>query len=106
MRELGATLRGVEPGLPFQLDASTLALGGSFTFATDAGALGCLGTPAGTGGYRDLARQAVAFEIEGLSVRVASLDDLIRMKRAAGRPKDRVELEILGALCDEIDREP
>ena len=28
---------------------------------------------------------------------------LIRMKRAAGRPKDRVELEILGALRDEID---
>jgi hypothetical protein len=26
------------------------------------------------------------------------------MKRAAGRPKDRVELEILGALREEIDR--
>jgi hypothetical protein len=31
------------------------------------------------------------------------VDDLIRMKRAASRPKDRVELEILGALRDEID---
>lgn len=27
---------------------------------------------------------------------VADLDDLIRMKLAAGRPKDRVEVEILG----------
>ena len=35
---------------------------------------------------------------------VASLDDLMAMKRAAGRPKDRVELEILGALREEIDR--
>jgi len=36
---------------------------------------------------------------------VAGLDDLIAMKHAAGRPKDRVELEILGALREEIDRE-
>jgi hypothetical protein len=28
------------------------------------------------------------------------------MKRAAGRPKDRVELEILGALREELDRRP
>jgi hypothetical protein len=40
---------------------------------------------------------------QDLEVPVASLDDLIRMKRAAGRPKDRIELEILGALRDEID---
>ena len=26
------------------------------------------------------------------------------MKRAAGRPKDRIELEILGALREELDR--
>jgi hypothetical protein len=38
-----------------------------------------------------------------LLVPVAALDDLIRMKRASGRPKDRVELEILGALRDEIE---
>jgi hypothetical protein len=34
---------------------------------------------------------------------VAGIDDLIRLKRAAGRPKDRVELELLGALRGEID---
>ena len=27
------------------------------------------------------------------------------MKRAAGRPKDLIELEILGALRDELDRD-
>jgi hypothetical protein len=26
------------------------------------------------------------------------------MKRAAGRPKDLIEVEVLGALRDEIDR--
>ena len=32
------------------------------------------------------------------------IDDLIRIKRAAGGPKDLIEVEILGALRDEIDR--
>jgi hypothetical protein len=36
-------------------------------------------------------------------VKVASIDDLIRMKRAAGRPKDLYAVEELGALRDEID---
>jgi len=34
----------------------------------------------------------------GLVVPVASLDELIRMKRATGRPKDRIEVETLAAL--------
>ena len=35
-------------------------------------------------------------------LRVASLDDLIRMKRAAGRPQDRIAIEWLSALRDEL----
>ena len=42
---------------------------------------------------------SITAEILGDEVRVASLDDLMAMKRAAGRPKDRIELEILGALA-------
>jgi hypothetical protein len=37
-------------------------------------------------------------------VLVASVDDLIRMKRAAGRPKDLLAVEELGALRDELAR--
>ncbi len=43
-------------------------------------------------------------DLDGLTVLVASIDDLIRMKRAAGRPKDLIELEVLGALRDELDQ--
>lgn len=48
----------------------------------------------------------MAATVVGVPLRVAALDDLIAMKRAAGRPKDRIELEILGALREEIDRRP
>jgi len=36
-----------------------------------------------------------------LRVDVADIDDLIRMKRAAGRRKDRIELEVLAAVREE-----
>ncbi|HVT02534.1 MAG TPA: hypothetical protein VHL58_04055 [Thermoanaerobaculia bacterium] len=102
LRELGATLRGAPPGLPFQLDARTIKMGDSFTFDTLAGSVDCLGTPSGTDGYADLRRNAAQFDLEpDLRVDVCSLDDLMRMKRAAGRPKDRAEVEILAALSEE-----
>lgn len=103
LRELGAELRGAPPGLPFQLDAETLRAGDSFTFTTTHGDLDVLATPSGTRGYDELARNAISFDLDGTPVHVASLEDLIRMKTAAGRPKDRVELEILGALRDELE---
>jgi hypothetical protein len=99
-----ATPRGFPEGLPFKLDATTLGLGDSFTFATDFGDFDCLGTPSGTRGYGDLAQTAVEASVEGLPVKIAAVDDLIRMKRAAGRPKDLAEIEILGALRQRLDQ--
>ena len=105
LRELNAKLRGVKEDVPFRLDARTLVNGDSFTFTTDFGALDCLATPSGTSGYKDLKPAAEAMPIgSGLRVWVCSIDDLIRMKRAAGRTKDRLDLEHLGALRDERAR--
>jgi hypothetical protein len=101
---LNASLRGTPKGLPFRLDSQTLWNGDSFTFDTSLGPLDILATPSGTDGYDDLVRTAVNVDVEGMSIRAASIDDLIRMKRAAGRTKDRIALEHLGALRDELDR--
>lgn len=104
LSEVHAELRGVREKVPFLLDARTLAAGDSFTFSTDVGDLDCLGTPTGTGGYGDLRSDAERMDIDGLKVWVTSLTDLIDMKRAAGRNKDLVAVENLGALRDERGR--
>jgi hypothetical protein len=101
---LHARLRGADPGLPFRLVAKTLRAGDSFTFVTDAGDVDVLATPAGTRGFDDLVRAATPMDIDGFRVLVADINDLIRMKLTAGRPKDLIEAEILGALREELDR--
>lgn len=106
LRDMKATLRGAPPDLPFLLDALTLKRGDSFTFTTVAGDLDVLGTPRGTQGYDDLRVNALSMRLYGIDVAVCSLEDLIRMKTAAGRTKDRIELEVLGGLRDEVEGYP
>jgi hypothetical protein len=103
LEELGATLRGAPADVPFRLDAATLKAGDHFTFSTTAGPVDCLGTPAGTEGFVDLDASATEEDLDGLTVRVASIDDLIRMKLAAGRPQDLIAVEWLSALRDEVE---
>ena len=103
LKQLGARLRGApEDIVPW--DARTLLAEEIFTFATTWGDLDCMGAPAGTKGFNDLNANAVEMDIEGMKIRVVSLNDLIRIKRASGRPKDRVELEVLGALREELEK--
>jgi hypothetical protein len=94
-------LRGAPEGLPFVLDVRTLRSGANFTLVTDAGAVDLLGDAAGVGSFDRLWERSKEVELFGVPVRVASIDDLIAMKRAAGRPKDQphlLELERLRSL--------
>jgi hypothetical protein len=104
--EINARLRGVDEDVPFLLDPETILTGDTFTFETDVGALDCIGTPAGTGGYAQLAKGATEVSLGAFGVKVAALDDLIAMKEASGRPKDREAIEVLSALDEEISRSP
>jgi len=103
LQRLNARLRGADQPVNFKLDARSLANVDSLTLTTDAGDLDLLAAPAGTDGFEDLVLTAEPTDLDGLTILVTSIDDLMRMKRAAGRPKDLIELEVLGALRDEID---
>ena len=43
----------------------------------------------------DFALHAVAFDVFGVRLEAASLDDIMRSKEAAGRPQDRQDVEII-----------
>jgi predicted nucleotidyltransferase len=47
--------------------------------------------------YEELESQAHDIDLEGLAVRVCSLEHLLAMKRASDRPRDRDDLEALEA---------
>ena len=96
--ELKPKLRGVPPGLPFILDARSLALGANFTFDTQFGDLDLLGHVEPIGDYACLDKRATTYRVADLELRVIDLDDLIRIKRHINRLKDRESLFQLLAI--------
>jgi hypothetical protein len=98
--ELRVTLRGAPADLPFQIDARTLAAGCNFTFVSEYGSFDILGDAAGMRRYEAMLADSKKETVWGVPVRVVSIDDLIRMKRAAGRPKDKSMAEELIAIVE------
>ncbi len=93
--DLDARLRGVDEDLPFVPDAPTLRQTAMLTLTTRDGDIDLLSDPPGSPGYAALKRRASRIDLDGSVVLVASIDDLIAMKTAAGRPQDIVDLESL-----------
>jgi hypothetical protein len=99
LRGLELTLRGAPPDLKFRVDADALKLGSNFTFEVDGEyPLDLLGYLEPIGTYEDLLPGAEEMEIAGRAIKVIGLDDLIRIKRHLGRPKDRESLLQLEAI--------
>jgi hypothetical protein len=92
---LEAKLRGVDEDLPFVPDARTLRRAHMLTLSTREGDLDLLVDPPGAPSYAALRRHADVIDLDGASVRIASLEDLIAMKRAAARPQDQIDVESL-----------
>jgi hypothetical protein len=96
--ELGATLKGVDDDVPFIPDTRTLRHVELLTLNTTAGELDLRAHPAGAPTYDALRRRAARVDIGAFHVLIASLDDLILMKQAAGRKKDLADVEELDAI--------
>ena len=91
--ELGAHLRGVSEDVPFVPDGRTLRRTTILTLDTDHGWIDLLAAPSGAPPYATLRERAERVTLGDIAVLVASLDDLESMKRAAGRPRDLVDVE-------------
>jgi hypothetical protein len=102
LKEIGVRLRGAPADLPFQLDERVIENGANFTFVTPYGDFDVLADVAGVRTFDELRTKSEEKEFFGLTVRVASLNHLISMKRAANRPKDRNMLEEYLVLAEKI----
>ena len=104
LREMEARIRtaDVPEGLSFACDAEFLAGVDLLNLVTRFGDFDVAFLPAGTAGYEDLVHRAVQVDLEPVIVSVAALEDVIRSKRAAGRPKDLQQLPTLEVLLEQI----
>ncbi len=97
-------LRGAPLGLPFSFDVETFRHGLNFTLTTSLGAIDLLGEVTGGGRYEALLAHSQPIPLVGTTCQCVTLDGLIRLKRAAGRPKDLEAIAELEALRAESDR--
>jgi predicted nucleotidyltransferase len=93
-------LRGAPPGLPFVFDAGTVRRGLNFTLDTSLGSLDLLGEVTGGGSFEALLTSTERVDLFGHACRCVTLEALIALKRAAGRPKDNEVIAELEALRD------
>lgn len=111
LRGLGAFLRvgGLSDDeardLPVVIDGQSLAATEVTTWRTDAGDVDVLATIRGEHGerrkYEDLTERASETIVTGVTVRVASLQDIVESKRFAGRDKDHEALPELERLLEQ-----
>jgi hypothetical protein len=91
-------LRGLPEGLPDVFDRASLDSGTNFTLVLQEGEdFDLLGEMTGIGGYDDVVARTEEMNIAGHGVKVLSLVDLIKTKRAVGRAKDLAVLPVLEA---------
>ena len=93
-------LRGAPPGLPFEFDEATVRNGLNFTLDTQLGEVDVLGEVAGGGNYAQLLPYTVELDAFGVRCKCVTLERLIQLKRAAGRPKDFESLAELQLLLE------
>jgi predicted nucleotidyltransferase len=102
LQRLNAVARHDPRGLRF--DKSHLRTRGHKLSVTDAGPLDILGSINESVIYEDLISKTDEIEVAGVVVRVASLEELLRLKRELGRPKDVAMIPVIEATLREKKR--
>lgn len=99
LRRLEASVRAADlPAPEGRITGEWLCAGGHFVFATAHGLLDALSWIAGLD-YAALDSRALTAELaDGTQLQICSYDDLVALKRAADRPRDREDLRELAAL--------
>lgn len=88
--------------MPFVFNEVSLRQGLNFTLDTDLGPLDLLGEVPGLGSYDQVDAASSEVELgEGVTVLALELEGLERSKRAAGRPKDFLDLGYIRKLKGE-----
>lgn len=104
LRNYQPYLRGAPPGLPFRWDEQTIQAGLNFTLTTTLGDLDLLGEVTGGGSYEELLPFSEELTVFNVRCPFVTLERLIQLKRAAGRPKDLEIIAELQALLEERRR--
>ncbi len=79
--------------------ASMLAASDQWHLVTIHGRLDVLTLPAHLGSFEEVRNRAIEVPLGDLIIPIAHLDDLIKMKRAAGRPQDLADVELLESFA-------
>jgi hypothetical protein len=104
LRDLGAEILDTGDFAADEMPAdptrvADLDMGGNFCLSTDIGRLDVMQWLSGIEAddlYGEFNSDAIEGSVEGIPVRVCSLEHLLAMKRAAGRPQDLEDLRQLG----------
>lgn len=86
---------------PIQQDGETLSAFRMLLIETDLGRLDVIKEVPPVGGYEDLA--TVTVQLAGVDVRIVTLEQLIDIKEAVGRPKDKLALQELRAIAETLE---
>ena len=101
LQPLQPKLRDVPEDLRFRWDEETVRKGLNFTLTTSAGALDLFGEITGGGAFEQLAPDSIKLSVFGNQCLCLGLERLIKVKQAAGRPKDRETIAELKAILQE-----
>jgi hypothetical protein len=90
---------------PLELTAENAGQFRNLYLDTDLGHLDCLSEIQGLGGYDEVAKASQTIEIDGLPLRVLTIDALIVAKEAMNRPRDREAVRQLRAIKELEERD-